>query len=190
METEFKEPTLVEDTISTIEQKYTKTNKTYLLVEFASGLRASAWDQQVLWPILKTAQTNNTRLQVWYTRNNMGYNNIQNLELMGAVQAPVTSASPGTSGQHFIKGVNGQTTPAKPPAPGGQQTPAAGMLTTSDRVGLCLATAMIAWGGTMVKNEAEYFVWLKKLEDHAEKGGILPGYSEPGPAYQDPEHGG
>ena len=196
METgELKEPTLVEDRIQTIEQKYTKTNKTYLLVNFAAGLRASLWAQE-LWNTLKRAQTDNLLMQIWYIKNNSGFNTITNLEIMGPDGGG--GAGPGTGGDHFIKGDGGtqsavQPQPQRPAGPvGGNGATSAptSALTVADRVNLCLATGMVAWGGTMVTNETDYFAWLRKLEQYAlgqrqdDSGNQAP----KGPAFDGPEY--
>lgn len=183
----YIEPTLTEDKVATIEQKYTKTNKTYLLVTLASGLRASLWDQE-LWNTLKRAQTDNLLLQVWYIKNEKGFTSITNLEIMPVGGAPVST------GEHFVKGA-GSGLPAKPPeqraAAGNGGVPASD-LSTSDRVMLCLAVGMVAWGGVLIKNEEDFFKWLQKLEQYTlARERVLPGYeTPPGPAYEGPEYQG
>jgi len=202
----YIEPTLVEDKVVTLEQKWSRDRKkTWLEVNFATELRASVWDEW-LWPILQKAQTENYTLQVWYYVNEKGYKTITNVEPIPGVVGESQSGNV-NGGEHFIKGVGrqqtatpspGPTSPAKPPTQAQRPTPPLAGLTQSDRVHLCLAAAMIAWGGSMIKNKDEYFAWLQTLEQYAAQGSvgsdqreILPGFESERsePAYQGPEYG-
>lgn len=187
----YIEPTLVEAKINTMEQKTAqKSGKTYMLVNFSGELRASAWDQ-MLWPILMNAQTHDATLQVWYIRNNMGYNTITNLQsLPGAAGGSVPGN--GGGGEHFIKGAGDQQTPP-PPAPRSTPSPARpaaapsapSKISHGDRVQLCLAVSNMAYSGMVVKSQEDFYRWLRTLERYVAENLLPDGHDAVVPA-QDP----